>query len=459
MAKISLLAYINLGVCLVTRFSRIGFILAAAGSAIGLGNIWKFPYMTGQNGGGAFVIVFLLSILVIGVSVFLAETAMGRASEQNPVSTFETLAPKAGGIWKHAGFMMVSGVMILSFYAVVIGWLIHYIFLSFAGLPVSVGEAQGVFGELVSQSIYTQLFFHLLVIGYCGHILIKGVKKGIERINLILMPLLFLIFAGLLFYAMSMDSFMRSVAFMFMPDWGKITPEVVMMSVGQSFFTLSLGVGTIMTYAASLPKKGNFVSSALYVAFLDTLLAIIAGLVIFTFLFEFGSDPSGGPGLVFISLPVVFAQMGLVGQVVSLLFFIALLFAGITSAISMAEPLLSYLIERHGWKRSKAVWVVMSGIYVMGVLVVFGGSEAYGESMKIAGKSLFDWLDFGSSTLLMPIAGIVICLFVGFALDKNYVHGMFGGYMSPLFFKVWLFCVRFVAPTLIAVILIEGLRG
>lgn len=443
----------------MSRFSRIGFILAAAGSAIGLGNVWKFPYMTGQNGGGAFVAIFLLSVVFIGLTVFLAEMILGRTSEKNPVSTYESLAPHGGRYWKYAGFMILSGVLILSFYSVVVGWLIHYIFVSLSGLPSSVSEAQGVFGELVSESIFTQVFFHFLVIGYCGYILTQGVKQGIEKINMILMPLLFLIFIALLFYALSMDSFGKSLAFMFTPHWEKINANVVLMSVGQAFFTLSLGVGTIMTYSASLPKKGNFVSSALYVAFLDTLLAVVAGLVIFTFLFEFGSDPSGGPGLVFISLPVIFAQMGLVGQLISLLFFIALLFAGITSAISLAEPLLGYLIERRSWKRAKAVWAVMGVSYALGVLAILGGSKAYGESLKWGGKSIFDWLDFGSSALLMPLAGVALCIFVGFVLDKNRVYGMFGGYMPPFFFKIWLFCVRFVAPVAIFIILIQGLRG
>ena len=449
----------SMGVCLVSmsRFSRVGFILAAAGSAIGLGNIWKFPYMTGQNGGGAFVFIFLLSILFIGVSVFLAEVVLGRASEKNPVSTFEELAPKGARYWRFTGFMIINGVLILSFYSVVIGWLIHYIVLSFTGLPQSVEQAGGMFGELTSHSVFLQIFFHTLVIGYCGYILSRGVKKGIERINFILMPLLFLIFIVLLFYALGMESFSRSLAFMFTPKWEDITPQVILMSVSQAFFTLSLGVGTIITYAASFPRKGNFVSSAIYVAALDTIIAVIAGLVIFTFLFEFGSDPSGGPGLVFISLPVVFAQMGTIGQGVSLLFFIALIFAGITSAISTVEPFLSYLIERHDWKRGRAVVLILGISYIAGILVIFGGSESYAEVMKIAGRSIFDWLDFISSALLMPIAGMLTCIFVGFVIDKNHIHGMFSGHMSPFFFKIWLFCVRFVAPIAIFSILANGL--
>ncbi|MGP1450815.1 MAG: sodium-dependent transporter [Wolinella sp.] len=441
----------------MSRFSRIGFILAAAGSAIGLGNVWKFPYMAGENGGGAFVIIFLMSVLFVGLTIFLAEVVMGRESEHNPVSTFESLAPKNGKYWKYAGFMMINGILILSFYSVVIGWLIHYMVQSFVALPTGVEEASKTFGTLTSTSIFTQIFFHTLIIIYCGYTLLKGVKKGIERINIILMPLLFIIFIALLFYALSMDSFGRAVEFMFTPNWDSITPEVVMMSVGQAFFTLSLGVGTIMTYAASLPKRGNFVTASLYVGFLDTLLAIIAGLTIFTFLYEYGSNPGGGPGLVFISLPVVFSEMGAAGQVVSFLFFLALLFAGVTSAISMAEPFIAYFIERHDWKRHKAVYVVLGVAYIMGILVVLSGSEQHGEIMKIAGKSIFDWLDFSSSALLMPIAGMITCFFIGFVLDKNHVHGMFSGYMSPLFFQIWLFCVRFVAPMAIFTILFRGL--
>jgi NSS family neurotransmitter:Na+ symporter len=292
----------------VLRFSRLGFILAAAGSAVGLGNIWKFPYMTGQSGGGAFVIIYLLTITFIGLSLFIGEVLMGKASRNDTVSAFEELAPRHKQAWKYAGFMIFTGLFILSFYLVVIGWIFKYIVQSFYTLP-STGEGAGtLFKTMLTQDANTQFFYFNIAFFITVWIVTKGIKKGIEKANLILMPLLIGILIALFIYSTSLDGFSKAIEFLFMPDWSKaISSTVILKAVGHAFFTLSLGMGTIMTYAASLSKDTNIAKASASVALLDTLIALTAGVVIFSFMFNAGENPAGGPGLVFISLPAVFA--------------------------------------------------------------------------------------------------------------------------------------------------------
>lgn len=439
----------------VARFSRIGFILAAAGSAVGLGNIWKFPYMTGENGGGAFVLIYLLTITFIGLSLFIAEVILGKASRNDVVSTFEQLAPQNGYLWKYAGFMIITGVVILSFYTVVIGWIIKYIVISITSLPTSVKEAGDTFGSMVTTDATSQFVYFNIAFFITIFIVTRGIKQGIEKINLILMPLLIVILISLFFYAMTLDGFSQAISFLFFPDWSKVTDMTVLKAVGHAFFTLSLGMGTIMTYAASLPKEANVLKASASVAIIDTLIALVAGTVIFSFLFNSGAEPAAGPGLVFISLPPVFAEFGGLGTLFSVAFFVALGFAGITSAVSVVEPTVLYLTSRFKYSRIKSLFMIGTTTYILGVMALLSNVKEYASYVTFGGKGTFDILDFTSSSIMLPLGGIIIAIFVGYILQKQRVYAMLKNYMSDSVFNLWYFSIRYITPLAVLAIMVN----
>lgn len=439
------------------RFSRIGFILAAAGSAVGLGNIWKFPYVTGEYGGGAFVIMYLLAIALIGLTVFIGEVLIGQNSQANVSTSFIQTSKSKNEKWKFAGFMIATALIILSFYSVVLGWILSYVVSSFIALPTDANIASDAFNTLITKDLSSQLLYHALIAGTVIFIVLKGIKRGIERINLILMPLLILILAGLLLYAISLDSFSQALSFMFAADWSKVNGDALLAALGQAFFTLSLGVGTILTYSASLPKEVNFVKSSVMVALVDTIIALIAGLIIFSFLFEAGAPSAAGPGLVFISLPVVFSGWGILGQIIAISFFIALLFAGITSAVSMIEPSLMFFIERYNMTRKKATILCGSIFYLVGIIALLSMSAHFGESLTFFGKNTFDWMDFITSSIMMPTAAIVICIFLGYFVDKDMLEEKFTKHTPLLFFKIWYFLIKYLVPIAISILFLNKL--
>lgn len=430
----------------MTRFSKTGYILSTAGSAIGLGGIWGFPYLVGQNGGFAFVLVFVLAFLVFGVSVFIVEMLFGRASGQNSVSTFENFAPKHLKFLKYGGFMVISGVLIFAFYVVVLGWLVHYMFLSIIGLPKTLETTQNLWGGFISNQIGWQMLWHFTIVALCAYVLNRGVKAGIEKLNLILMPLLLFIFLGLLAYSMTQDAFVESFKFLFHPNFEKINAEVIVRAIGQAFFSLSLGVGVILVYSNSMPKHGNFVRFAIVIALLNFFFCLVAGLVIFTFIFGYGAEPTEGVGLVFISLPLIFANMGVVGQVIAFLFFVSLIFAGVTSAVSMLEPLNSYLIERFSMKRHKANLISILSAHALGIIALLSNTATFSADLTFFDKNLFDWFVYLTSSFMLPLAGVFMCLYMGWILPKEQVYAMLEGKLGGIFFKSWYFVIRFIAP-------------
>ena len=286
-------------------------------------------------------------------------------------------------------------------------------------------------------------------------IILKGVKDGIEKINKILMPLLALILSILFVYSMSLDSFSSAVSFMFNPDFTKLSSTAVIVAIGQAFYTLSLGMGVILTYAASLPKNTNIVTSSLLITVIDTLVAVVAGLIIFTFLFDQGAESTKGPGLVFISLPAVFYEFGSIGTVLSISFFVAIAFAGVTSAISMLEPMVSYLISRFNYTRKKAALICSLFFYILGVAALLSNITEYSSFMMIGGKGLFDWLDFLASTILVPIGGIIAVLFVGHAMDANRINEELIPLLGKTLTKVWFFMVRYVIPAALVIVILN----
>ena len=438
----------------IARFSRIGFILAAAGSAVGLGNIWKFPYITGENGGGAFVLVYLVTVLMIGFSIMIAEMLIGYLGRRDGVTSFEELAPRHKERWKYGGFMGLAGLFIMIFYSVVIGWIFHYITVTVTGLPASVSEAEGLFMGMLKEGITTQIMYHTVAFLIITAIVVRGIKGGIEKLNLVLMPLLFLIVGSMFLYATTLEGFSQAWAFMFEPDWSKLNSEAFVTAVGHAFFTLSLGMGAIMTYSASLPKESNLVKSALIVVGLDTGIALLSGLMLFTFLFQYGAEPSAGPGLVFISLPAVFYEMGILDNFFALIFFIALAFAGLTSAVSLVEPMVQYMIDRFDMTRFKASVSMGLFFYLLGIVALLCNTSAYGESLTFGSKNFFDWVDYFTASIMLPLGGLIMAVFVGHVMEKERLESVLKPHFGVLF-GAWYFSLRYIAPIALFVVMLN----
>ena len=438
----------------IARFSRIGFILAAAGSAVGLGNIWKFPYIAGEFGGGAFVLVYLLTVLLIGFSIMIAEMLIGYLGRKDGVTSFEDLAPRKKELWKYGGFQGLAGLFIMIFYSVVIGWIFNYIVTSLFSLPASVAEAEKTFNAMLHTDIMTQLFYHTLAFVWITYVLTRGIKGGIEKMNLILMPTLMIILLGMFAYAISLDTFSKAVDFMFMPDWGKIDSEAFVTAVGHAFFTLSLGMGAILTYSASMEKGSNLVKNAFWVVFLDTVIAIVAGLMLFTFLYQYGSGPAKGPGLVFISLPAAFYEMGVLGNVFAVLFFMALAFAGLTSSVSLVEPMVQYFIDRFRWSRLKSSVLMGLFFYLIGIIALLSNVDGYKELLTWGEKNFFDWVDYVTAAIMLPAGGFIMAVFVGFVIEKQRVESVLRPQLG-MFFDAWYFSLRYITPIAMFIVMLS----
>ncbi len=438
----------------IARFSRVGFILAAAGSAVGLGNIWKFPYITGEYGGGAFVLIYLITVLFIGFSIMIAEMIIGYLGRKDGVTSFEDLAPEHKNFWKFGGFQGLAGLLIMIFYSVVIGWIFHYIVTSLTYLPSSVEEAEKTFNTMLNTDVFTQLFYHTLAFIWVTYALTKGIKGGIEKMNLILMPTLMVILIGMFTYATTLDTFGRAVEFMFSPDWTKIDSSTFVVAVGHAFFTLSLGMGAIMTYSASMAKGSNLVTNAFWIVFLDTSIAIVAGLMLFTFLYQYGSGPAQGPGLVFISLPAAFYEMGIIGNVFAVLFFVALAFAGLTSSVSLVEPMVQYFIDRFNWSRLKSAITMGLFFYSLGIIALLSNIDGYKEVLTWGGKSFFDWVDYITASIMLPLGGLVMAIFIGFVVEKQKIESILRPQLGWAF-DTWYFSLRYITPVAMFVVMLS----
>ena len=434
--------------------SKLGFILAAAGSAIGLGNIWKFPYITGQNGGAAFVVLYVLLVFIIGASVMLAEFAIGRAAGSNAVGSFKKLK---GGLWPLVGWMGVAaGFIILSFYGVIGGWTIAYIGKSFSGLMklAAEGQAGDAFGAFISnplQVVVYQAVFMALTI----YVVMRGIGEGIEKWCKFLMPGLFIILLLLIGRSVTLEGAKAGLDFYLKPDFSKITGGTFLAALGQAFFSLSLGMGCMITYGSYLSKKESLTSSTVQVCCLDTLVAFLAGLAIFPAVFAFGIEPGAGPGLTFITLPNCFAQMP-GGMFWSVLFFLLLFIAALTSAISLLEVVVAYFKDQMGWGRPKSAFAMGLVIFLIGVPSALSLGN---ENVAIAGKSFLDAMDFISSNVLLPLGGLFISLFVGWIwLDGAKKETTNDGSRSFGLMAVWVWICRVVAPAAIAWIFVSGLK-
>ena len=436
--------------------SKFGVIAAAAGSAVGLGNIWKFPYITGVYGGAAFLFVYLGFILAIGLPVMLSEFIIGRKSRKNAFGAFKKLAPHS--LWRFAGVLGVGAAfMILAFYGVVAGWSIEYVFVSvFDGFqsqsPDQLGQMFTSFIESPVKPVVFQVLFMLLT----GAIVIVGVKDGIEKNVKVLMPILVVIIIVLDIRAVTLEGAGEGLRFLFHPDFSKLTGEGILSALGHAFFSLSLGMGTLITYGSYIDKSNNLLSTAIHVTIADTLIAILAGVAIFPAVFAFGIEPSSGPGLVFITLPNVFQQMP-GGYIFSILFFLLLSVAALTSSISILEVVVAYFNEELKMKRKVATIIATALVALLGIICSL--------SMGIFGDytffdlNFFDLLDWISANLLLPLGGLFISLFVGWKLGRKKVREEIekGGSISSLFLSVFMFLVRLVAPIAIAIVFLNGI--
>lgn len=450
--------------------SRIGFVLAAAGSAIGLGNIWKFPYITGENGGGWFVIIYLICIALVGLPIMMAEIFIGRTAERAPVGAFRALS-RPGSPWMGVGWLGVAaGFVILSYYSVVAGWAMHYTWLSatntFAGR--SAQEITEIFNN-VYASAPINLFWHALFMAMTIAIVMAGVRGGLERWSKILMPLLFLMMIALLIRATTTAGFNAAANFVFAPNADNLTRAGVLEALGHSFFTLSLGMGAMITYGSYLRREDSLVSTSITVGILDTIIALMACLVLFPITFTFGMEPARGPGLVFMNMPVAFSQMP-GGPIWATIFFILVVFAALTSAISLLEVTSSYFIDERRWSRVKATLVCGIIITLLGVpSALSGGSQLFGERFQSwtsvlgvgpegAGFNWFDFFDYLASNWMLPLGGLGIALFVAWRVgDQAREQGFKAGTRLGKLYWGWVFLLRFIVPVGVTAVFLHAI--
>jgi NSS family neurotransmitter:Na+ symporter len=452
--------------------SRWVFILAATGSAVGLGNIWKFPYMTGMYGGGAFVAMYLLCIVLVGVPIMLAETLIGRRGRQSPVNAMKSLALEAGASkhWSLAALVgLVAALLILSFYSVVAGWSLDYIFGMGRGdfRGISAEGAGAAFGGLTSDP-WRLTLWHSLFMLVTAIVIGKGVVAGLERSLRIMMPLLFVLLLVLLGYSLTTGHFMQGFDFLFHFDPSKVQ-DGILAAMGHAFFTLSVGVGSIMVYGSYMPKNASIGSTVIAVGLLDTLVALTAGLALFPIVFAAGLEPGGGPGLMFVTLPIAFGTIAF-GQIMGLVFFVLVAIAAWSSSISMLEPAVAYFVERSGRSRALVTSVLALFCWVVGMGTVLSfniGAEAkffvFAEDGfhlyqwgAEGGRNFFDSIDYLTSRILLPLGGLAFALFAGWAMNREAVRDELA-IKSPLLFNLLYWLVRVVAPVGVLIVFIAEL--
>ena len=404
--------------------SRWLFVLAAAGSAVGLGNIWKFPYVAGENGGGAFVLVYLICVALVGVPIMLAEVLIGREGRQSPINTMRFLTQQhhKNPRWVLFGWLgVLAGFLILSYYAVIAGWALYYIFRMADGTfnGISAEYASQAFNELLANP-WQMLFWHTLFMAATVFIIGRGVIRGLETAIRWIMPLLFVLLFVLLGYSVTSGGFAQGWDFMFRFDWQSITGEAFLLALGQAFFSLSLGMGVIMAYGAYVPSSTSITGTVATIAALDTVVAVVAGLAIFPIVFANGLEPGQGPGLMFVTIPLAFGQLPL-GTLFGAIFFLLVSFAAVTSAISIAEPALAYLVEEYNAKRSRVAMTFGGVCWLLGIGTVLSFNE-WSDVYVVGDLTVFGFVDYLSQNIMLPLGGFFIVLFAVYVLPKGVVQ-------------------------------------
>jgi len=456
--------------------SRVGFILAAAGSAVGLGNVWRFPYVMGENGGGAFVLVYLLCVILVGAPVFLAELTIGRRTQRNPVGAMQMLRP--GRFWPAVGGMgVLAGFLILSYYSVIAGWTLGYTIEGiFAGAasPASPAASQAYFDAFTSSSVRV-VGYHALFMIATILIVARGIKAGIEWASKIMMPAFLTLLTVLIIRGLMMPGSGAGVAFILQPDWSKLTPDVIFNAMGQAFFTLSLGMGAMITYGSYMSRRDNLVRSSAEVAGMDTMVAVISGFAIFPALFALGIEPAQGAGLIFATLPAVFAEIP-GGAIFAFMFFFLMLLAALTSSISLLEVCSCYFIDQWKWSRVRAAWTLGGIILLLGVPAALATSawqnwsiasmlgatpgEGVLGNIGMLQHNWFQLMEAITANYMLPMGGLLIAVFVGYVWSRSEVFGeVKTGYPGFRGAPLWLNLLRYVCPLVVAQILLVGILG
>jgi neurotransmitter:Na+ symporter, NSS family len=439
--------------------SRFAFLMASVGFAVGLGNIWRFPYVTGENGGAAFVIVYLICAFGIGMPILMAELMIGRRGQGSPTEAMAAVAVESGRSrqWQWVGGMgLLAAFTIEIVYAGIVGWVLWYLYKAvmtgFSHVDPSTAGAE--FASVLDDNL-GMLFWTLVGLAITGLIIFSGVKDGIERAVSLMMPLLFALLLGLAGYNYFAGGFDEAVEWLFTPDFSKIGPGAVLAAIGQAFFSIGVAMGGMMTYGSYLPRSISITQSVFIIVFADTLVALLAGLVIFPAVFNNGLDPAAGPGLIFQTLPVAFAQMP-GGHLFSVLFFIMLAVAGITSMVGLIESVNSWVEQRFGLSRHKSAMLVVSSVAALSVFSILSYNVL--GSFSFGGRNLNDTLDFFSNQILLPLGGLLIAIFAGWGVKRAYSRDEFLT-LHHAGYELWHFLIRFVVPLALGTIFILGIAG
>ncbi len=438
--------------------SRLGIILATAGSAVGLGNVWRFPTMAGENGGGAFILCYILCVLLLGVPCMLGEFVIGRRAQANAARAYHTLAGR--GPWRFIGYFGVfTGFLIASYYCVVSGWCLQYVYASVAGqVSGSPDYVTSYFNDFVSNP-WKPLMWLVLFFLISHFVVVRGVEKGIERASKLMMPLLFILLVTIAVASCLLPGASRGFRFLFSPDFSKVDGNVLLGALGQAFYSLSLGMGCLCTYASYFSRDTHLAKSAFQIAGIDTLIAILAGLMIFPAVFSVGGDVGAGPSLVFITLPNVFSQafssVPWLGQIIALLFYLLLSVAALTSLISLHEVCTAFFHEEFQLSRAKAATIVTSLCCVLGIFCSLSFYDA--DTLSLFGKSLFDLFDFATGQIFLPLGGFLTCLFLGWFVPKHIISDEITnqGTLSGRFVGLFIFSLRFFCPACILLIFLH----
>lgn len=431
---------------------RFGFIMAAAGSAVGLGNIWKFPYIVGQSGGGAFLVLYVGLVLTVGFTIILGEIAIGRATASNPYDAYEKLKPGFGFI----GILgILSSFTILSFYSVIGGWILKYITLYFSNASIS--NAGDAFYSFI-QSPVEPIFWLLLFAAICAFIVMRGISGGIEKASKIMMPTLFVMMVVVAIFGITLPNAKEGLLFYLKPDFSKVTWNTVVSALGQVFFSLSLGMGTLITYGSYLDKKSDIAKDSAMITVLDTIISLVSGLAIIPAVFSFGLEPTSGPPLLFITLPHVFENMPF-GNILGIVFFLLVLFAAVTSAISLLEVSVSFLREK--FKIGRTAATLIPAVLSVGVGIFASLSHGVLSNVSLLERNIFDFLSYVASDVLLPIGGLLMCIFIGYFWSaKSAVAEIEEGAQRGFRLKkAWSVSIRYIMPLALFVILIKVFIG
>ncbi|MFD2637373.1 sodium-dependent transporter [Piscibacillus salipiscarius] len=436
--------------------TRLGFMLAAMGSAVGLGNIWRFPYITGELGGATFLIVYLAFVFLIGIPLLLNEFSIGKAGQKDAVGSFKNLAPNTK--WHWTGFMgVIGGILILSFYSVVAGWSLFYLYKYLTGSYWT--EPDGGFGQVFNDWITNPLmplFWQALFLGLTLFIVVRGVKGGIEKANALLMPILAILMIFMAGYVLTLDGALEGLQFLFTPDWSQLNnPKLYLTALGQAFFSLSIGVSGMLTYASYLKSKDKLPGAAIGVGVMDTVFAVIAGIMIFPAVFSFGLEVSSGPPLVFITLPSIFASMPL-GNIVAIVFFVLLSLAALSSAISLLELPVSFFKRTVGMSRKAATYLCTTIIFVIGIASSLGFGIWSG--VTIGDQNILGMVDFFTANFVLPFGAVLMAIFVGWYLDREQAKRN-SEIENPVMFNIWYGIVKYLVPIVMIALVIANVFG